>query len=236
MSKEKLVVVADLHIHTVASTHAFSTVHEIITAAQAKGLRMIGIADHGPAAPGGAHRYYFRNGYRIPKEVNGLQIRFGIEDDLIDAGGHLGLDVKDRMCLDYVMLGVHPNMWIVEQDVKTRTGIMIKALEQDPAIKIMTHLVNPWEQVELEPVIKTCKATNTCVELNNTKLKPEKDVIELLELTMKHQVPIVVNSDAHIAFEVGEVGNSSVLLTKIGYPEELVVNTSLEKIKQYLGI
>jgi putative hydrolase len=234
--KTMIKIVADLHIHTVASNHAFSTVHDIVAEAHRKGLRMIGITDHGPACPGGPHPYYFRNLSRIPKDWEGLAVRCGIEDDIIDEHGTLGLADKDRMCLDYIMVGLHPNMWISGLDIPTRTQTVITALERNPAIRVLTHPVNPWERLELEPVIETCKATDTCIELNNTKLQSVEDVVRLLELTVKYEVPIVVNSDAHISFEVGVVDAALALLEKIGYPENLVVNTSLDKIKKYLGI
>ena len=36
----------DLHVHTVASSHAYSTIYEYIMEAGRKGLKMIGISDH----------------------------------------------------------------------------------------------------------------------------------------------------------------------------------------------
>lgn len=44
-------VVADLHCHTVASTHAYSTVTELARAAAEQRLLAIACTDHGPGAP-----------------------------------------------------------------------------------------------------------------------------------------------------------------------------------------
>jgi putative hydrolase len=38
----------DLHMHTVASTHAYSTLHDYIDEAQQKGIKLFAITDHGP--------------------------------------------------------------------------------------------------------------------------------------------------------------------------------------------
>ena len=38
----------DLHMHTVASTHAYSTLHDYIAEAQQKGIKLFAITDHGP--------------------------------------------------------------------------------------------------------------------------------------------------------------------------------------------
>lgn len=52
-------LLADLHTHTVANGHAFSTVKEMAEAAAGRGLKMIGVTDHGINMPGGPHEYYF---------------------------------------------------------------------------------------------------------------------------------------------------------------------------------
>ena len=44
---------ADLHTHTIASGHAYSTINEIAAEAARRQLRLIGMTDHGPALPGG---------------------------------------------------------------------------------------------------------------------------------------------------------------------------------------
>lgn len=49
----------DLHTHTVASGHAFSTLKENIEEAAAKGLKAMGTSDHYSAMPGSAQPIYF---------------------------------------------------------------------------------------------------------------------------------------------------------------------------------
>lgn len=38
----------DLHMHTVASTHAYSTLSDYIAEAKRKGIKLFAITDHGP--------------------------------------------------------------------------------------------------------------------------------------------------------------------------------------------
>lgn len=38
----------DLHMHTVASTHAYSTLSDYIACAKQKGIKLFAITDHGP--------------------------------------------------------------------------------------------------------------------------------------------------------------------------------------------
>ena len=65
---------ADLHVHTVASGHAYSTVEEITREAARRGLTLVGITDHGPGLPGGAHQYHFWNLRILPEVLNGVRI------------------------------------------------------------------------------------------------------------------------------------------------------------------
>ena len=51
----------DVHTHTIASGHAFSTLQEMAQAAADKGLKVLGITEHSPGIPGTCHPIYFRN-------------------------------------------------------------------------------------------------------------------------------------------------------------------------------
>ena len=51
----------DVHTHTVMSGHAYSTMQEMVTAAQQKHLDILGITEHAPGIPGTCHPIYFRN-------------------------------------------------------------------------------------------------------------------------------------------------------------------------------
>ena len=42
----------DVHTHTIASGHAFSTLQEMAQAAADKGLKVLGITEHSPGVPG----------------------------------------------------------------------------------------------------------------------------------------------------------------------------------------
>ena len=60
--------VLDLHTHTVASGHAYCTIHEMAAAAAGKGLEILGITEHAPAMPGTCHNFYFHNLKVVPRE------------------------------------------------------------------------------------------------------------------------------------------------------------------------
>ena len=74
----------DLHTHTVASGHAFSTLKENIEEAAAKGLKAMGTSDHYSAMPGSAQPIYFTNFKAIKEKILGVRIFTGMEANIID--------------------------------------------------------------------------------------------------------------------------------------------------------
>ncbi|MDK2821551.1 MAG: putative hydrolase [Clostridia bacterium] len=73
----------DLHTHTIASGHAYSTVKEMVEAAEKQNIKMIAITDHGIMMPGGPHEYHFYNMVAIPREIGNVQILRGVEAILL---------------------------------------------------------------------------------------------------------------------------------------------------------
>lgn len=59
--------IMDLHTHTLAAGHAYSTLLENIDAALAMGLQYLGMSEHGPTSPGGPHNFFFSNYKVIPR-------------------------------------------------------------------------------------------------------------------------------------------------------------------------
>ena len=64
----------DLHTHTIASGHAYSTLQENIAAARERGLKFLGLSEHGPAVDGGPSRLYFQNYKIIPREYGDMRL------------------------------------------------------------------------------------------------------------------------------------------------------------------
>ncbi|WP_442903545.1 PHP domain-containing protein [Gilliamella sp. Pra-s54] len=51
-----IVFLIDLHVHTMSSAHAYSSVYENIMIAKQKKLKLIAITDHGPKLDDSPHR------------------------------------------------------------------------------------------------------------------------------------------------------------------------------------
>lgn len=85
----------DLHIHTHASAHAYSSVFEYIMEAKCKNMLAIAITDHGPVLDDSPHKWHFLNLNAIPERVDGLRIFKGIEANIYKDGS---IDCDNR-CL-----------------------------------------------------------------------------------------------------------------------------------------
>lgn len=231
----------DLHTHTLVSGHAYSTVQENIQGAINSGLKYLGISEHAPNMPGGPHPYYFHNIYCIPREVDGLKILRGIEANIIDYQGNT--DVEDDMLkhIDYVIASLHTPC-IKSGSKEENTNAILNVMENQK-VKIIGHLDDNRYPVDYERVVKKAKEKNILLEINNSSLKPTTfregawdNVAILLKLCKKHNTRVVLGSDAHISYDVGQFPFSEKIINELDFPKELVLNYNEQQIKEFLDI
>ncbi|MGL5677823.1 MAG: phosphatase [Cellulosilyticaceae bacterium] len=230
----------DMHIHTVASGHAYSTIDEIAREAGKKGLELIAITDHSPGMPGGPHEYHFHNFGIVPKELYGVRILKGIEANIIDFEG--GVDFNQEMIkpLDVVIASFHPPC-IPFADEKTCTRGFIRAME-NPHVHIIGHPGDARYPFDHEAIVRASKETGTLLEINNASLRPggfrpgvRENLIEMLKYCNQMDVPVIANTDAHIAYQVGEFKETLAFLEEIQFPEALILNLQPQKVLQLIG-
>ena len=85
--------------------------------------------------------------------------------------------------------------------------------------------------------ISRCNERGKVVEINNASLNvragSKKNCADIARICMKYEVPIVVDSDSHICFRVGHVEGALEMLEEIGFPEELIINSSMARLDAY---
>jgi putative hydrolase len=70
----------DLHVHTIATGHAMSSLEECVRAAEKKGVTAIAITDHGPNLKGAPQSAYFSVlCFVVPQVIGKVRILKGIE-------------------------------------------------------------------------------------------------------------------------------------------------------------
>jgi len=231
----------DIHCHTVASGHAYSTIQEMAKHAADIGFEALGMTDHGPAMPGGAHLFHFVNMHVIPREMYGVKILRGAEANIIDYEG--GLDLPDKILqrLDIVIASLHlPTL--EPGTIEQNTNTLIKAI-QNPHVDVIGHPGNPHYPIDIKEVVRAAKEHNTLIEINNSSLKPigsrvgsKENCHRILEECKNQGAMVLIGSDAHISFDIGNFAMAKEMIKDLNVPEELVANTSLERLKSYIKI
>lgn len=231
-------LLVDLHTHTVASGHAYSTVNENIKAAAARGLKAIGLTDHGPALPGGAHDYHFWNLRVLPKEFEGVRLLKGVEANIIDAQGTLDLDDDMLKALEVVLIGIHPRCGYESDSRQENTDTLIRAMS-NPLVHIVVHPGNPWFPVDPDRIVDASAKYGVLLEMNNSSFVTSRPGGEELSREIARTVyeagqDIILGSDAHWAPQVGGLTEAQAEVEAIGFTPERVLNTSPERVYEFL--
>lgn len=230
----------DLHTHTVASGHAFSSLQEMASAAAGKGLRLLGITEHAPGIPGTCAPIYFRNLHVVPRRMYGVELMLGAEINVVDCEGNIDMDEDLMRCLDHRIAGIH-SLCYRHGSVEGNTAGLERVI-RNPWIDIISHPGDGTASLLFEPLVVAAKESHTLLEINNSSLKPirHKDSardnnLEILRLCKRYEVPVILGSDAHISFDIANYSYLYPLLQETEFPEDLVVNTSVDRLRQYLS-
>lgn len=231
---------ADLHTHTIASGHAYSTVSELAFAAAGKGLKLIAITDHGPKMPGGPHIYHFMNMKVVPDYIHGVRILKGVEANISNVG-KIDLEERQLKHLDFVAAGIHNDAGYDNKTIEEHTAATIGAMK-NPLVKMITHPANLYFPVDILAVVQAAAEYNVILEVNASsfdkfrygKRGSLERTVEMCKLSKKYNVPLSLNSDAHFYADVGNIEPLVDVISMAGLKEEDVINTSINSIKKIL--
>ena len=231
----------DVHTHTIASGHAYSTIEEMARAAARKGLEILGITEHAPGIPGTCDPIYFRNLHVVPREMFGVRLLLGAELNILDVNGTLDLDEHYYRMLDLRIAGIHSLCWQGGTREENTAG-MVAAI-QNPWTNIISHPGDGTALLDFLPIVLAAKESHTLLEINNSSLNPVRhketaraNNLEILRLCRRYEVPVVLGSDAHIAFAIADYGFILPLLQETAFPEELILNDKPREFLRYLSI
>ena len=234
--KQELILAADLHVHTVASGHAYSTVTEIAREAAHKGLSAVAITDHGPAMPGGTHRYYFGNMGVLPRMLEGVEILRGVELNILNEAGEVDLPPEYLALLDLAWAGLHV-LCFDGSGTESYTRAVLNALK-NPYIDGVVHPGNPDFPLDAEAVVRQARKHGKLVEINNSSFHVRLGSLEpcrrFAALVRDQGALVAVDSDAHFAGDVGRCEGAREVLAEAGLPHRQIINTSLDKVHNFL--
>jgi len=234
-------LLADLHTHTVASGHAFSTVTELANAASGKGLELIAITDHGPSVPGGAHAWFFWNSKAIPAVLSGVRVLKGCEANVADTEN--GLDLPDEVIalLDVVAVGFHPLTGFDDGSRARNTRALVRAMS-NPLVDIVTHPGNTEDfPVDVATIVATAVERGVALELNNHSFDPASSRStssygerRFAIAALDAGASISIGSDAHFHDQVGTFDQAIAVAEEIRFPIERIVNRDAASVLEFL--
>lgn len=235
-----MIIFGDYHTHTTYS-HGKGSILDNAIAAKNKGLKEIAITDHGFShRTFGVKRKDIENiivDCHKAKQATGVNVLFGIEENLISLDGKTGVLKRDLDFLDIVNVGYHkmvraesakdyfglifPNnlKFYTKRQIEKNTICVLKAIETQP-INIITHL-GVGMPVNVDEVARMAKQKNVMIELNGKRISFTPSDMEAL---LKNDTTFILNSDAHSPEKVGDVRNGMRYVVKYHIPEKNIAN------------
>lgn len=237
----------DYHTHTRYSSgrhnsrHAKGSIYENALIAKQKGLREIGITEHGLS-----HKLYGLQKNKIEKirqEIEAcekdlqIKILLGIEANIISSAGDIDMTDDEIKLFDYIVVGFHsfaraknvkeyfkfflPNIlgFKRKKDIERNTRSLTLAMKKYP-IKFISH---PGVNMPLnfDEICKVANETNTLLEINGKRIAYTKNDVKIIK---KNKNKLIINSDAHTPNSVGEVNKPIKFILKNNIPLNLINN------------
>ena len=143
--------------------------------------------------------------------------------------------------LDLRIAGIH-SLCYTHGSAEENTEGLVKVIS-NPYINIISHPGDGTAKLNFEPLVIAAKEHHTLLEINNSSLKPcrnkpdaKNNNLEILRLSKKYEVPVILGSDAHISFDIATYDYALQLVSETDFPEELIMNTDVKKFKEYLRL
>ncbi|MCT4585777.1 MAG: phosphatase [Peptostreptococcaceae bacterium] len=227
----------DLHCHTIASGHAFSTLKELCIEAKKKGLKLIAQTDHGPNMPGGPHIYHINNQRIIPRILEGVMVLRGVEANIIDFKGRLDIDEGSLKELDLVIASLHPPCLRPGNKIEN-TKALLRAMD-NPYVDIIGHPGNPQFEIDIDAVVKKAKEKNILLEINNSsfgKSRPGSKELckKIINKANENKTKMVVGTDSHIYTQIGDFSLAKEVIKNTNLTDDLIVNYDLNWLIEFL--
>lgn len=237
-SSDRLFIEADLHCHSLASSHAYSTVQEIAAAAKELGLKAFALTDHAMAMPDAPHEWHFHNLAVIPQQIDGVTVLRGAEANIISFDGEIDIQGEAQKAIQWIVASCHVPC-LTPGSIDENTGAYISAVKNNPIIDVIGHCTAVRYLVDYEKIAKLCKEYGVFAELNESSLQFGRSSVEnctaLLKACRKYGTEIVVNTDCHYSGLVGKVDCCRRLIEETDFPRELIFNSDGDRVLEYVA-
>lgn len=235
-------ILADYHTHTKYS-HGKGTIEENVLEAISKGIKTIGISDHGYKHL--AYGIKLNDIYKMKEEIDKLnekysniEILLGMECNILDSYGNIDINDKIIENCDYIMAGYHfastptslkstlnhcNNYMIKNKKAKDyNTKAIINAMKNND-IFIITHPGDKGD-VYIEEIAKVAKNTNTRLEINSSHgFLNSNQLVKIKSIGNK----FIIGSDAHVPQNVGNFDLAMKIIKEASVDLSLIENIKI---------
>lgn len=229
-------LVADLHTHSIASTHAYATITEMAQEASELGLFALAITDHARKMPGAPGSFYFESLCILPQYLKGVRLLRGIEANICDYEGNIDVEESLQNSLDWIVASLHTITIEGEATVEKCTNAYLK-LAENPNVNVIGHSGSEYFKYDYETVIPKFAKEGKLIEINDSAFRNKKSCIEncvtIAKLCKKYKARICVDTDSHFTHTLGRAYETLEILKDIDFPESLIVNTDVDRLKAY---
>lgn len=227
----------DLHMHTVASTHAYSTLHDYIAEAKRKGIKLFAITDHGPDMADAPHYWHFVNMRIWPRIVEDVGILRGIEANIKNIAGEIDCTGPMLTSLDFIIAGFHEPVF-APQDKETHTQAMIAAMASGN-VHMISHPGNPKFPVDIPAIAAAAAKYQVALEINNSsfvssRVGSEQNCQAIAAAVRDAGGWLALGSDSHTAFTLGEFTECQKILDAVDFPQERILNVTPRRFLNFL--
>ena len=227
----------DLHMHTVASTHAYSNLHDYIAQAKLKGIKLFAITDHGPDMADAPHYWHFVNMRIWPRLVDGIGILRGIEANIKNTDGEIDCTGPMLTSLDLILAGFHEPVF-PPQDKDTNTAAMIATIASG-TVHIISHPGNPKYPIDIQAVAQAAAKHRVALEINNSSFVhsrkgSEANCRDVAAAVRDAGVMVALGSDSHTAFTLCDFSECLKVLNDVNFPEAQILNVTPRRMLDFL--
>ncbi len=239
----------DIHTHTTYS-HGKGSIEDNAAAAAAAGLKILGISDHGPG-----HIGYGIDMKKIPemrldlarsRELHPeLDLRLGVEANIINFSGRLDVAPEDLKLFDYIIAGYHFGVlgeapfrsvathaggwWYsvtgrsAQRAMIHNTDLVLNALDVNK-IDVISH-PGAKASFDIDAIASACRGTETLLEINN---RHGCLTVEGIKQAMRYDVKFIISSDAHTPQDVGAADKAIARAEEAGLDPSRIINLRKE--------
>lgn len=201
----------DYHIHSLNYSDGMNTIDEIVKYAGDINFKKIAITDHCQVHIE-KRKFVLKNYYsmleRWENVHNEVEVRFGVEADLLNENGDVCMDIQG-ITPQIIILSSHPAPVYSGDPNKINEGYLNAIERYHNKITFLGHPCSKYfeEYIDIRAIIELCNKYDLPMEFNCANLVNKRTSLDNLKMMLYNANQIYVNSDAHTLNELRMLRN-----------------------------